>query len=165
MYDGSERRLGMERIQRISGILLKLFQGMLVALPFEKALFWLLIDWMLVKQLMQKGIWMHAVLMPEGFKSFADIQLNALSKWIGFAGSVMGSLPLWMGLVVLIKLFRNYQAGRIFASINVVCYRQLGWLCFINALVVRPLNEMIMTLAATLSNPPGQRMISIGWYA
>jgi hypothetical protein len=82
-----------------------------------------------------------------------EITFTPLAQLFGLAYSWMSLLPKWIGLLVLIKLFRNYQSGIIFSIENTQYYRQLGLLFFLNALIARPLSQMLLVFALTVENP------------
>jgi len=100
---------------------------------------------------------------PEGVIHFVDLKLNFLSKSIGLFGSILSSLPLLLGIIILKRLFQNYRQGNIFSFENAKKYQYLGWLFFLDGLCTKPLSEMFLILAATLSNPPGHRYITLGF--
>lgn len=64
-------------------------------------------------------------------------------------------------LFCLRRLFRLYEAGNFFELANVVLYRRLGTL-FLVGVVASVLSDTLGSVALTLHNPPGQRMLTVG---
>ncbi|AIK97126.1 DUF2975 domain-containing protein [Candidatus Odyssella acanthamoebae] len=61
------------------------------------------------------------------------------------------------------KIFTNYQKCVVFSPINASYYRWLGRLCFLDALMAKPLIGMLMILGLTLSNEPGHRHLCLNF--
>ena len=64
-------------------------------------------------------------------------------------------------LLCLCRLFRLYETGNFFEVANVVLYRRLGTL-FLVAVLASVLSDTLGSVALTLHNPPGQRMLTVG---
>jgi hypothetical protein len=65
-----------------------------------------------------------------------------------------------LGIKLLIDLFRLYEAGMVFELANVACFKNLSRvliLWFIAVLISAPL----MSLALTINNPVGKRIVTI----
>lgn len=97
---------------------------------------------------------------------FSWDQLNAISwsfgSWsLGLLTTLICALPTFIGLWILRGIFKNYSEGNIFSSANASSFRVIGILFFVDALVAIPLKDTLMTLATTMNNPPGERMISL----
>lgn len=86
-------------------------------------------------------------------------------KMLGLSADLIGHLPFWVGLLAPKQILNNYQEGMIFTDANARCYQYVGWLFLINAILIKPLSDMLMVLLATINNPPGQRIISIGCFS
>ena len=65
-------------------------------------------------------------------------------------------------LTQLIKLFRNYENNNIFTFENATIYQKLGYSIFywVGGSV---LYGAIMTVVISFNNPPGHRMLAIGF--
>jgi hypothetical protein len=72
-------------------------------------------------------------------------------------------LPFLLSLLVLKSIFKNYQQGEIFSTANALHYKKLGWLFFLDALLIKSLSNTLLVLAVTLTNPPGHRWITISY--
>jgi hypothetical protein len=153
----------MENLQKLSSRLKTTFRILTFVVPAFICLHWLLIDWQPVKALVQLSMIAHPVLTPEGLVNLAEIQLNFTAKMVALFGNLLGSLPYILAYISLHKLFNNYSQRKIFISANTQIYKKLGWLAFLNGIFFIPITQTLMVLAATLSNPPGHRYISIGF--
>ncbi|HQS84039.1 MAG: hypothetical protein B7Y25_06520 [Alphaproteobacteria bacterium 16-39-46] len=150
----------MNRIQKISTYLLAIFNLLLWTLPLSSMLLWFFIDTSPVRNLLARGIFLNPVQTPEGLINLAYQNWTPLSKTIGFIGSVIDCLPLFLSLFVLKSIFKNYQKGEIFISQNALYYKRLGIFFFLDALLAKPLSGMLQVLAVTCSNEPGHRYIT-----
>jgi hypothetical protein len=78
----------------------------------------------------------------------------------------LGSLPaiaLWCyALWQLWRLFGEFGAGRVFAAGTQEHLRRFAWAVLVSALLV-PLHRAWIGVALTFGNPPGQRMLVLGF--
>ncbi|MEB3701946.1 DUF2975 domain-containing protein [Candidatus Bealeia paramacronuclearis] len=154
----------MERIQKTSHYLLAVFNILLIALPLWNLTQWIFIETKTIDipdALNFFGMLEQTVKTPEGIVNLSQIERTSSLKIMGVMTGFFGVLPFFLGVLVLKSLFKNYQRGEIFSLQNAKHYRQLGWLFFLDALLVQPLSGMLLVLLATLSNAPGHRYISI----
>jgi hypothetical protein len=153
----------MENLQKLSRRLKTTFRILTFAVPAFICLQWLLIDWHPVKSLVQLSMIMQPIITPEGLVNFAEIQLNLTAKMVALFGNLLGSSPYILAYTLLHKLFNNYSQRKIFIPSNTQIYKKLGWLAFLNGILFIPITQTLMVLAATLSNPPGHRYITLGF--
>lgn len=153
----------MEKIQKLSCTLKKIFQILAIASPILICLQWLLIDWQPLKGLVQKGIILKPIATPDGPVNLGNIDLSITTKILALLGDLLTAFPYIFGYILLHKLFSNYQKGRIFISGNIAIYKKLGKLSFIYGILCLPLSETIMVLVATSVNLPGHRCLQIGF--
>lgn len=153
----------MDRIQKVSSYLLVSFNILLVGLPLFLSILWVFIDDDPIKKAVSEGLFFEWTRTPEGVVNLAKIAWTPLTKFIGFMGSLLGNLPVLLGLFILKAVFRNYRKGEIFNITNAQQYKYLGWLFFLDAFITRPLSEMLQVLAVTLTYPPGHRYITLGF--
>ena len=151
----------MQRIKTISMYMCALLNILLIALPILTVTQWLLLDWAPFKKLVIEGVFFNPIQTYEGPVNVGTISLTGLTKSIGILTSVLCTVPTWLGLFFLRVAFNNYKQGQIFVFENAKAYQKLGWLFFLNALLIQPLAGLGMTLVATLSNPPGHRYITL----
>lgn len=151
----------MNKIQKVSSYLIHVFNIILIGYPILFTLQWVFKDWALVQNALLAGLFTNEIQTPEGLVHLSSLNFTPLSWGIGYAAGIIGFIPLFLGLIILKRLFQNYTFGSIFSLENVKKYQYLGWLFFLNALFITPLSDMLMVLSATLSNPPGHRYLSI----
>ncbi|MBA3814475.1 MAG: DUF2975 domain-containing protein [Alphaproteobacteria bacterium] len=153
----------MDRIQKISSYLLVIFNILLVVLPLSLLILWFFIDVDPIKEAIKHGLLFGPVDTPEGIVNLGTIKWYPLTKFTGFMGSLLGILPILLGLMILKTIFRNYRKGEIFNITNARQYKYLGYLFFLDALLTKPLSDMLQVLSVTFTYPPGLRYISIGF--
>ncbi len=153
----------MDRIRKVSSYLLVIFNILLAFLPLSLLVLWAFIDYGPIKEAIEHGVFFGPVRTPEGVVNLAKLPWYPLTKFIGFMGSLVGILPIFLGLFILKAIFRNYRKGEIFNITNARQYKYLGYLFFLDGLVTRPLSDMLQVLAVTLTYPPGHRYLTIGF--
>lgn len=153
----------MENLQKLSRCLKTTFQILTFAVPMLICLQWLLIDWQPVKALIKHSMVLQPIITPEGLVNLAEVELTFIAKMVALFGNLLGSSPYILAYMVLHKLFNNYNQHKIFTSANTQLYKKLGWLAFLNGILFIPITQTLMVLAATLSNPPGHRYITLGF--
>ncbi|MBX9976811.1 MAG: DUF2975 domain-containing protein [Alphaproteobacteria bacterium] len=154
----------MTPIQKVSRLLLTLFNILIVGLPLLTVTRWFFIETKITDVspfLNFFGLFEQVIQTPEGFVNVSTVPWSALTKFIGFSSDIMALLPLIFGLFVLKALFRNYQKGEIFSTTNARHYRILGALFFLDALLIKMLSNTLIILAVTLNNAPGHRCLNI----
>ena len=137
-----------ERIQRASRRLRYLLFAIACALPVINALVWWFIN--RFPEVMYRKMLPYYVSLP----------LPASARLMGFLVAMIPTGVAILGAYYLMRLFTLYEQGQIFNLANVRCFRSLSrvliwW--FAAGIVHRSL----LSLALTLHNPPGQRMISV----
>jgi hypothetical protein len=143
----------MNRIQKISNNLLIVFNALLVIVPFFAVTPWLFSNFGFVKYLQATGFLQMHINTPEGSVYLPMLHGNWVSTLVGLTGAILGTLPLFLSLFVLKRLFRHYQQGEIFSVRNAKQYKYLGWLFFWDALLAQPVGEGLKVVAATLPHP------------
>jgi hypothetical protein len=117
----------------------------------------------LVKSWLKLGFGFFDPIKLGGLESvqIADHMFSWREKWIGFIGTIIGLSPYFLAFLLLNSIFKNYCANNIFTLENAKYYQRLGYIFFFNSLIANPLCQALLTAAATLSNPPGQKQITI----
>ena len=83
------------------------------------------------------------------------------ARIMGFAGAMIsGGLDMAV-MWHLYRLFGEFASGEAFTSTSVRLLRRAGWLVIL-AQASEPVSTALCSIAATLGNPKGMRMISIG---
>jgi len=153
----------MTRIQKASVYLLSIFNILLIVLPLKTIMPWILVETGQTTNDFAEGFYLTTIQTPEKLVKLSEVDWTLLSETIAISSSILGILPLFLSLFVLKAIFHNYKNGEIFSMENTRYYSRLGWLFFLNALLIKPISDSLMVLAVTLSNPPGHRYITIGF--
>lgn len=157
----------MQRIQKISTVFVYFITFLLITLPLLHITLWYFWDCsFLTKFIAEKGWSIKTnfsgmVATPEGDVNLADVKWTPLSKAINIFADIVANASLYLGLLLLRKIFLAYQQGEVFAVKTVGYYRYLGYLFFLDAVALKPLSNLLEILSVTLSNPPGHRYISL----
>jgi hypothetical protein len=154
----------MDRIQKVSSYLVMIFNVLLISVPLVIVIQWAFIEAKITDTsaaINFFGLLERMIQTPEGYINLSSVHWTLLSKILGFSSDILGLLPFILSLFVLKSIFRNYQQGEIFSTINALHYKKLGWLFFLDALIITSLSNTLMVLAVTLTNLPGHRYINI----
>jgi hypothetical protein len=154
----------MKKIQKISAYLLMCFNILLIATPLLIITQWLFIDAKTMDSYAAInffGLLEKTILTPEGYINLSTVTWGPLEKFLAFSSDMLGILPFMFSLLVLKIIFKNYEKGEIFSTINALHYKKLGWLFLLDALIVKSLSNTLMVLAVTLTHPHGHRYINI----
>lgn len=150
----------MQRIKKISRLMLIMLNCLLVLIPLWNLILWFFNESEPLAPILSHSLFVHT---PEGMVNVATLNLNPLQLFLGICSSFIGSTPLLIGILFLRKLFQNYKNSNIFTLENAKKYQHLGYLFFLHAFITKPLAEVFSVIAVTLSNPPGHRYISVGF--
>jgi len=137
-----------ERIQRASRRLRYLLLTIACILPAVNALIWLFIN--SFPELVYRKMLPYFVMLP----------LPGSARFMGFVVTMLPTgIAMW-GVYYLMRLFQLYEQGQIFKPGHVLCFKKLSrvliwW--FIAGIV----HKSLLSVALTLHNPPGQRMITL----
>jgi hypothetical protein len=88
--------------------------------------------------------------------------LSFQTRLFASTASLLTSGIAMTGLFFIIRLFRLYETGKIFAKEHVTCFRRLGYILIIY-MFAGIIRNSLVTIILTLANPPGQRIISLGF--
>lgn len=137
------------RIQRTSRRLIRVLMMLMVAVPTIVAGIWLFLNDL------------PPVIQHELLPEFARPPLPVSARWMGFGVTLIPLCLFFYANAVLIRLFRLYEAGRIFDEANVACYRLLSRL-LIAWFAACVLTDPMMSIALTLHHPAGERILAVG---
>ncbi len=88
--------------------------------------------------------------------------LSVISRILGFLGSIISLLPLFIGVLIMMKLAKNYIAECVFSASNAKSYRNLGVIYLLSALLLQPLAQVLFSLSISfINNHLGQRFIAL----
>jgi hypothetical protein len=139
----------IERVQTLSKRLRVVFTVVLVLIPVIQVLLWIFFN-QLPKNMIPRDL-------PIAVQQNLPLSARLMALVVSFisAGIVMACV------YCLIRLFSLYEKAEIFTKGTVKCIKKLGrlliWL-FVAGIIEQPL----MSLALSLHNMPGHRMISLG---
>lgn len=149
-------------VQKLSQKFLFLFRCLLIIIPILVILQWFFIDIPAVKSWVRLfGFFDPIKLNGLDPVQIADHLFSSKEKWLGFIGTMIGLSPFLLAFLVLNFIFKNYRNDNIFSLENAKYYQRLGYIFFYNSLLANPLCQALLTAAATLSNAPGQKQITI----
>jgi Protein of unknown function (DUF2975) len=135
-----------QRIAVISARLRVITTLLMFAIPVVLALVWAFME--------------HLPLVNARLPAPVDASTPTISRWLGFAVSMLPGGVAIYALTRLRRLFGLYARGIIFQPANVRCYRQLGWSLFAWAgasFLFNPLASIILTFHWK----PGTRLLVI----
>ena len=138
-----------ERIRRASHRLRRLLLIVACAIPAVNALVWIYINHL------PKIIYSH--MLPY----FVQIPLPASARIMGFMVTMLPTAVGISGAYYLMRLFHLYEQGQIFRLPNVQCFKKLSRV-LIWWFAVGIIHRSILSVALTLHNPPGQRIVTLG---
>ncbi len=150
----------MEWIKKLSIYFLGLFNILICMLSIALVFQYVILGTPLMKNVIIEHLFQGYVQTPLGMAKLSTVQWTSMTKLIKIAGSLILILPFFLSLFALRSIFKNYLQGDVFNSINARLYRYLGILLFLDALIAKPIGNMLNVLAATLSNPKGLRYIT-----
>lgn len=88
------------------------------------------------------------------------VTLNVLSRALGFIATLIPTGIMLYGLKQLIKLFKNYEAGKIFVFDNANYYYKLGY-ALLAWVIGGILYGGLLSFIITFQNKPGYRVIGL----
>ena len=143
-----------QKIQRMSKSLKWIAAGLMIALPIIDAGYWILGGYSFLPVQIDFIPAMSAAEIPP---------LSQIAPLFKFYGFLISLIPVGIALIAvnsLRKLFELYEKIEIFSEKCVRHIRVFGWMLLIGQLAY-PFYCALMSLALTISNPPGHRMIVV----
>ncbi|MCC5517242.1 MULTISPECIES: DUF2975 domain-containing protein [Vibrio] len=145
----------MSNIQKQSRRVRLLLQSFLALTPIMVCYFWLTIetpyDFISATGLYYYDIG-HLTMLP----------LSMTTRTVAAFTSLAMSSILMYALMVLIRLFRNYERGEIFSLENAMSYQKLGYSLFYWVLG-SVIYSSLMSVILSFNNPPGERILGISF--
>lgn len=92
----------------------------------------------------------------------APVALDFQTRFIGFAISMLPLAVLFYALHQAYDVFDAYRLGNLFAPDVPQRLRKIG-LSMVGLAVLRPIASMLIGIVLTMGNPPGQKMLAIGF--
>ncbi|MGF1823297.1 DUF2975 domain-containing protein [Vibrio splendidus] len=93
---------------------------------------------------------------------FTMLPLTMTTRIVAAFTSLLMSSILMYALMVLIRLFRNYERGEIFSLENAMSYQKLGYSLFYWVLG-SVIYGSLMSVILSFNNPPGERIFEISF--
>lgn len=84
------------------------------------------------------------------------------TRLLGLSANMLTTGTAMLALWWLFQLFGRFAQGEIFTESTVRYIRYLGW-TMIAGIIALPFEEALTTLILTIHNPPGDRVIAIGF--
>lgn len=91
------------------------------------------------------------------------INLTPRSRVLAMLVDLASMLPMLFGMYLLIQVFGDYYQQRVFTSENTKRYSWISLLYILDGLFVSPITGGLMSVALTMENPPGDRMLNISF--
>lgn len=142
----------LPKIKKLSRNFYLFFSALLVVIPLYYLIYWVFIN-SLPATLITKNV---------AAAPLISTPLSIQVQVIGFGVSLLPLSALIYGLLNIRKLFSFYKKGDIFSFAHVSIFKKtskaLIWWVFLSILY-----ESAKSVLFTLSNPPGQRLLSVGF--
>lgn len=156
----------MSKIQKISTYLIYALNTLIIIVPMINIVHWILMGTTTIPYFNHLGFYDNnaTIHTPEGML----INLNTIHwlpslKVLGCGADLIGALPTILSLFILKTVFKNYQRGEIFSTNNALSYKKLGWLLVLNALLIKPLNDALITIAVSFHYLWGRPFASVSF--
>lgn len=146
----------MNNIQSLSKKTLPIINIILFLIPFSIIIFWVF-NIPTAQFLINHG---NAFLQNTSMSIFIKTPWNISQCLLGFFSSIIGYMPLFIGLLFMRKIFIQYTQNIIFTKQNARLYQLIGGCFIIDAIATSFISEIIFSWASTMTNPAGQRYIS-----
>lgn len=158
----------MQRIKKISHLFRFFFTAYLFFLPLLILFHWFVTtsDWIKgtgIETVMNNGGMYMEIPGGGGNIKFHEHHFSLPAKLIGLFGSAIINGIFMVGVYYLIQLFKLYEKGSVFTRQHVHYFKKIGIVLVIYSTLGIMLSNMIFVLAATFDNPPGQRILSLGF--
>lgn len=98
---------------------------------------------------------------PQTFDYFLN-NLSAISKVLGFLGTMVNLLPLFIGIFIMMQLSKRYITRQVFSIANAKSYRNLGIIYLLSAILLQPIAQVLFSLSISfIHHHVGQRSIAL----
>lgn len=147
----------MSNIQKQSRRVRMLLQSLFVLTPIMVCYFWLTVETP-YDFISATGIFY----LTYDIGYFTMLPLAMTTRIVAAFTSLLMSSILMYALMVLIRLFRNYERGEIFSLENAMSYQKLGYSLFYWVLG-SVIYGSLMSVILSFNNPPGERIFEISF--
>lgn len=142
------------RIQRISGRLYAALFVFTVLLPILTVGYWVFLNH-LPESLVAASMKMQA-----GLPKPSEVTL--VQRMLGLAVSLVPLAIKMAAMLTLMRLLKLYRAGIVFSGDHVACFKRLGRI-LVYYTFAGVAESTGIVLVMTMNNPPGQKMLTIGF--
>ena len=136
---------------------------------FSRGFYLLLTVFLIVLPLYYAGYWIFINDFPETLitvntpsESLVPHHLPAGLRLAGFAACLLPLAAVWYGLFHIRKLFSYYRSGTIFSFQHVRLFKKIAR-ALMAWVLLSILYESAKSVLFSLGNPPGQRVLSVGF--
>lgn len=140
--------------------MLRAVNTLLVAIPFYIATRWILTNnlatW-IPQKIKGMRLFEQVVRTPEGTILLSSVNWTLGTKLIGLCSDIVAVAPFFLALLLIRKIFINYREIQVFTSTNARRYKIISYITLTDALITKPISNMLMVLAVTINNGPGNR--------
>ncbi|MEZ8107476.1 DUF2975 domain-containing protein [Vibrio splendidus] len=147
----------MSNIQKQSRRVRMLLQSLFVLTPIMVCYFWLTVETP-YDFISSTGIFY----LTYDIGNYTMLPLTMATRIVAAFTSLLMSSILMYALMVLIRLFRNYERGEIFSLENAMSYQKLGYSLFYWVLG-SVIYGSLMSVILSFNNPPGERIFEISF--
>lgn len=147
----------MSNIQKQSRRVRMLLQSLFVLTPIMVCYFWLTVETP-YDFISSTGIFY----LTYDIGNYTMLPLTMATRVVAAFTSLLMSSILMYALMVLIRLFRNYERGEIFSLENAMSYQKLGYSLFYWVLG-SVIYGSLMSVILSFNNPPGERIFEISF--
>ncbi|MEZ8648730.1 DUF2975 domain-containing protein [Vibrio splendidus] len=147
----------MSNIQKQSRRVRMLLQSLFVLTPIMVCYFWLTVETP-YDFISSTGIFY----LTYDIGNYTMLPLTMTTRIVAAFTSLLMSSILMYALMVLIRLFRNYERGEIFSLENAMSYQKLGYSLFYWVLG-SVIYGSLMSVILSFNNPPGERIFEISF--
>ncbi|PTQ18008.1 DUF2975 domain-containing protein [Vibrio splendidus] len=147
----------MSNIQKQSRRVRMLLQSLFVLTPIMVCYFWLTVETP-YDFISSTGIFY----LTYDIGNYTMLPLTMATRVVAAFTSLLMSSILMYALMVLIRLFRNYERGEIFSLENAMSYQKLGYSLFFWVLG-SVIYGSLMSVILSFNNPPGERIFEISF--
>ena len=146
----------MNKIKVVSYYVARLLDCMMIALPIYIIFRWVFMDPVLLFPYEISEIHTHKEII-----NLDQVAWTQLSRIIASCAQLVAIMPFLGIMYLLSQVFHRYEVGEIFSMKNAKSYYKIGMILFLDALLAQPISGGLWVAAGTLSNPVGQRYVSI----
>ncbi|KLV05549.1 membrane protein [Photobacterium aquae] len=145
----------MSNIQKQSRRVRIIFQCLLIFTPIVVCYYWITIN-------TPYDTLLNTIQFSSKITDYTQQPLSTMTRvWAGAASLLLSGVIMY-ALIILIRLFRNYEQNNIFTIDNVGYYKKLGF-CVFYWVGGSFLYTSVISIILSFNNPPGERLFVIGF--